>query len=394
MKYEITDKDFEDLVSWRRDLHRLAELGFQEVKTSAFLKEKLSSIGISSFRKIAKTGLVFDLLPEDKSGWSNPFILLRADMDALPIHEETGLSFQSETPGVMHACGHDTHMSMLLKSVDKLISANLLCPVRVFFQPAEEGLGGAKASLEDGLLSENQDLGRSPDFAVGAHIWSELPYGQVVATTGPCMAGTFRFDIEIKGLGSHAATPQFSKDAVVISSQLVNSLQTFVSRNCDPFDPVVLTVGELKAGSNWNIIAENASLSGTIRVFDQRLFEEIPSKIENFVKEYVSSFGADAEIKFTEYAGPLINDEKITELVAGVAQKIEEVSLVDREYKTMGGEDFALIAKEIPSCFFFIGAARGDVDNILSHHNPKFDIEEKALKVGAKVFLGVVESCS
>jgi len=300
------------LVQIRRDLHRIPETGYMEEKTSAYVAAYLEKEGLLVTTGIARYGVVGLL----KSGRPGPTLLIRADMDALPIQEETGHDFASTHSGVMHACGHDAHMAMALvtATVMKKIKDRFYGNIKFVFQPAEEGPGGAAPMIQDGVL-ENPGV----DYALACHIWPTIPEGTIGVRSGAMMAAMFRFDITIKGKGGHGAMPHQCVDALEVGCQVVGALQRLVSRHMDPLSPSVVTVGQFQAGRAFNVIPETATLSGTARTFDRTVWKSWPNRIETVVKGVCESMGAGYDIVFEQGYPPTINDAKMSEIVAKAA---------------------------------------------------------------------------
>jgi amidohydrolase len=363
------------LVSWRRDFHRHPELGFQEVRTAGIVAQHLHSLGLEVTQGVGRTGVVA-VLEGDRPG---PTVMLRFDMDALPIVETNRTDYVSETPGVMHACGHDGHTTIGLGVSTLLVRhrAELAGRVKFVFQPAEEGLGGALAMVKDGVLASPK-----PDVAFGLHLWNTLPVGRVIVQPGRFMAASDKFSLRLRGRGGHGALPHETIDAVVIGAQLVNALQTIVSRNVNPVDTAVLTIGKFQAGQAYNIIAENAELVGGLRSFNPTARQTMVERVEAITKGIAATFGATGEVEWFPIAPAVVNDEKATAHVKQVA-----LDLLDEEHVTGSGplmvsEDMAEFLARVPGCFFFIGSMNEEKDLKYPHHNPRFDFDETALPLG------------
>ncbi len=373
------------LSEWRRQLHKYPELGFKEVLTSQLIAQKLQEIGLEPKTGIAKTGLTV-LIEGELPG---PTIAIRADIDALPIQEENEVSYRSQHKGIMHACGHDGHTAIALGTAYYLAANRhkLAGRVKIIFQPAEEGPGGAKPMIEEGVL-------KSPDVnaIIGLHLWNNLPLGVVGVRSGAMMAAVEIFHLQIQGKGGHGAIPQQTVDSIVIGSQIVNALQTIVSRNIDPIDSAVVTVGEFKAGSAVNVIAASAKLSGTVRYFNPKYQGYFKERIESIVAGISQSHRASYELNYQEYYPPLINDSQIAELVRSVALDVVETPQgVAPECQTMGGEDMSYFLQEVPGCYFFLGSANPVQGLDYPHHHPRFDFDETALVMGVEMFVRCIE---
>lgn len=370
------------LIEWRRHLHQHPEIGAEVPETAAFVAERLREMGLTVREKVGGFGVVGLL----EGSYSGPTLAIRADMDALPITEETGLPFASKHPGRMHACGHDGHTAILLGTA-KILAAHrdgLKGKVKFIFQPAEEGPGGAKPMIEDGALS-NPPV----DAIIGLHlgvIW-DLPPGTVGVRPGSMMASTDRFEIRIKGKGGHGAMPHQTVDAVVVGAQVVTALQTIVSRRVDPLEPVVVTVGSLHAGSTFNVIADTAVLKGTVRCFQEALREKIRREIEMIARGVAAGMGAEATVDYLPGHPPLINDPNFTDFFVGVARDIlGEKRVVTLPYPTMGGEDMSYFLNAVPGTYFFLASGNPAKGIVYPHHHPKFDIDEDVLWLGTALF--------
>ncbi len=372
------------LVEWRRGLHQRPELGFREHQSAEFIAQKLQEWGIEHQTGIAQTGIVAMILGRR----SGPVLAIRADMDALPIQEESTVSYRSQHDGVMHACGHDGHTAIALGTAHYLAAhPDFAGTVKLIFQPAEEGPGGAKPMIEAGVL-ENPTV----DAIVGLHLWNNLPLGTVGVRSGPLMAAVELFRCKILGKGGHGAMPHQTVDAVVVSAQIVNALQAIVARNINPLDAAVVTVGELHAGSANNVIAGTAEMSGTVRYFNPALAETIAHRVEQVIAGVCQSQGATYELDYWHLYPPVLNDPAIAELVQSVAETVVETPAgIVPECQTMGGEDMAFFLQAVPGCYFFLGSANPERDLAYPHHHPRFDFDETALGMGVEMFVRCVE---
>ncbi|HJM95633.1 MAG TPA: amidohydrolase [Candidatus Marinimicrobia bacterium] len=369
------------LIQWRRDFHQYPELGFEEHRTSSIIAETLISFGMSPKTGVGKTGVTADL-----NFGEGPTIALRADMDALPMQETSGLSFSSKHDGVMHACGHDGHMAMLLGAAKILsqMDKELTGTIRFIFQPAEEGEGGARYMIEDGCLE-------GVDEIYGIHVWNYQPVGEVGTKEGPILAAADLFDIIIKGVGGHGATPQGTVDAVIVAAHLIQALQTIVSRNTNPLESTVITIGEINGGHNFNIIADKVRLAGTTRAYTKENRSMIQRRMQEIIDGIAKSFGAEITLNYTDGYPPTINHAGPVKKVLQAAGKVVGPGAGER-YLSMGGEGFSYYLQKVPGCFFFVGSAPdGQRQFSTPHHCSHFNMDESALSVGTSVYLHLVE---
>ena len=372
-----------EVLELQRDFHRHPELGFEEIRTSAKVYDYLQALGLSPQGGIAQTGVAAVV----EGQHPGPTLLLRADMDALPVQEETELAWSSEVPGRMHACGHDFHTAILLGTARILqgMRERLRGRVKLIFQPAEEGPGGAFPMIEQGVLDNP-----SVDYALGLHLWSGLPCGHVGIDAGPVMAAADTFRIVVHGRGGHAAYPHDSADPVVAAAALITAMQTLVSRRVDPFDTVVVSVTQVQAGSADNVIPEKVELSGTIRTFEQRLRDFAVEQLRSMVPQLCAAYGVEGSFEFIEGYPPLINHE----LPSGwVRASAEALGLPLARQASMGGEDMAYYLQKVPGAFFFLGAAPDLEQLTFPHHHPKFQLDDRAVPLGMELFLSCVERC-
>jgi amidohydrolase len=362
------------VIATRRDLHRIPETGFNEVKTSAYVAERLKDLGLEVRTGIAKHGVV-GLLRTARPG---PTLMIRADMDALPITEQTGLEFASTHPGCMHACGHDSHMAMALGAAAVLtgMKARMKGNVKFVFQPAEEGPGGAQPMIAEGVL-ENPTV----DYAIGCHLWGEHPEGYIGIRPGPFMAGMDRFDIKIIGHGGHGAKPHLCVDALEVGTQVVAALQRIVSRQMNPIEPAVVTVGMFHAGTAFNITPAEATLSGTTRTFSEEVWRSWETRIKRVVAGVCESMGAGYELSFSWSYPPTINDADMCAVVRRCATQVVGAERVVEPDLTMGGEDMSYFLKRVPGCYYCIGVGRPDAAAL---HNANFDFNEDVMLLGVE----------
>lgn len=359
-------------IDTRRDLHRHPELAFKEQRTARIVAETLIGLGMDVTTGIAETGVVGMLRGKAET----PVLLLRFDMDALPIQEETGADYASEVLGAMHACGHDCHTAVGL-SVAKLLAARqseLSGTIKFVFQPAEELDGGAARMIAEGVLTNP-----TPDFVMGLHVWNERPVGWYGLTPGPSMAGADIFSVRVTGKGGHGAQPHVTRDTIIAVAQIVTALQTITARNVDPLDTAVVSVCQLQAGTANNIIPQEAVFSGTLRAFKPAVFEVIRHRFRTIIEEIASAMGCQAEIDLLKVTEPVINDPDLARLMANVALDIQPEAIIDTSFQTMGGEDFSLMMQAAPGCFMMVGSANPERGLNYGHHHPKFDVDEACL---------------
>ncbi len=372
-----------DIINWRRQLHRIPEVGFDLPITVDFVKKRLEDMGIE-YKVLVNGSAVVGLI---KGGSSGKTIGLRADMDALPIKEETGLFFASTNEN-MHACGHDAHTAILL-GVAKILNKHresIKGNVKLLFQPAEEGPGGAKPMIEESAL-ENPKVEGILGLHVG-NISGELEPGSIGYSYGKLMACLDRFKIKVIGKGAHGAYPELSVDSVVIASQLVNNLQHIVSREIPPTTPAVITIGKIHGGTAYNIIPDSVELEGTVRALDQNIREYIARRIEEIAKGVTNGMKAKCECEYIFGYPPLVNDEEFTKGFAKSARKIfEEEKIIEIKKPLMCGEDMAYFLEEIPGTFFLLCNPMEIDGEVHPHHNSKFAIDERHFKLGAAVLI-------
>ena len=372
-----------EMTAWRHDFHRHPELGFKEVRTSDIVAEKLASWGIEVHRGIAGTGVVGVLRGQSDA---DKRIGLRADMDALPMTEETGLPYQSANPGVFHGCGHDGHMTMLLGAARYLAETRAFAgTVHFIFQPAEEGGGGGEVMVREGLF-DRFDC----DEVYAVHNWPELPTGEIGVRAGPMMAATDTFDITLSGVGGHAAMPHLARDPVVIGAHLVTALQTLVSRQTDPLDNAVLSVTRIEAGSAYNVIPGEAKLFGTVRTFREDTRQRIADDMRRLVDGFAQAFHVAVALKYDRGYPPTVNHERESDLAAAAAERVVGADRVRRDIlPVMGGEDFAYMLNARPGAYLWVGQGGGPT--ACSVHNPRYDFNDEILPIGASFFATLVE---
>jgi len=368
----------EQLVAWRRDFHRHPELAYQEVRTSGIVAKHLGDLGLEVQTGVGKTGVI-GVLDGAQPG---PVVMLRFDMDALPIHEANRTDYVSQNPGVMHACGHDAHTAigmgiaqLLTKHRDRLRGA-----VKFVFQPAEEGGNGALAMINDGALE-----GPRAVVSMGLHVWNEMPVGQAGVGAGPIMAAAGILKIKVQGKGGHGAQPEKAIDAILAGSAIVNALQTIVARNVEPRQTAVVSVCSFHAGDAFNVIADSAELIGTYRSFDDGVQELIMRRIREVAEDTARSMGATATVELTPITSTTVNDARVAEFVRADASDVLGADRVAPEQFTMGAEDMSEFLKRVPGCFFFLGSRNDERGFNAPHHNPRFDIDEDVMPLGVAI---------
>lgn len=373
----------------RRDFHMHPELGFKEFRTGGIVAKELEALGLEVTKGVGKTGVV-GLLEGAKPG---PTILIRFDMDALPITEDTGAEYASKNPGVMHACGHDGHTAIGL-TVAKMLHArrnDLAGTVKFCFQPSEEGfngeeVGGAEMMLRDGVLN-----GPKVDKTLSLHLWNEKPLGWVNVAKGPVMAGAEQFSVKLTGKGGHGAAPHTTVDPIVAASQIVTALQTVSARNVAPLQAAVVSVTTLHAGTAFNVIPQEAELTGTIRTFDLSVRKMVLKRFDQVIRGVAESMGCKVEIKIERVTPAVINDDEVAAKVQETARRLfPETELDTSNYLTMGAEDMAFMQEKVEGCYFFIGSNNKDRQLDFSHHHPKFDFDEEALVRGSALMASAV----
>jgi len=370
------------MTAWRRDIHAHPELGFQEQRTAGLVAEQLERWGLDVHRGVGRTGVVGVL----HAGTSDHTIGLRADMDALPIAEANTFGHRSRVAGVMHACGHDGHTAMLLGAARRLAATRRFDGRVVFiFQPAEEGLGGAQAMIEDGLFE------RFPCRSIfGMHNRPSLPVGHFAVRSGPMMAGGAFFDIDITGRGAHGARPETSVDPVMAAVHIATLLQTVVSRNVRPVETAVLSITQIHAGDAYNVIPQTARLSGTVRAFSTDVMDLVRTRMQQIADGVAAATGATATLDFRANFAPTINDPAQAEVAAAVCTELVGADRVDRDPPLiMASEDFSFMLNRVPGCYVNIG--NGEGEGGCEVHNPGYDFNDRALPYGAAFFVRLIE---
>jgi amidohydrolase len=363
--------------SLRRDFHMHPELGFQEIRTAGIVAQELEALGMEVTKGVGKTGVV-GLLEGAKPGRT---LLVRFDMDALPIAEETGAEYASQNPGIMHACGHDAHTAIGL-TVARMLHTHrdeLAGTIKFCFQPSEEGpngaeVGGNELMIRDGVLDSP-----AVDMSLALHIWNEKPLGWLGIAAKPVMAGADIFTITVTGRGGHGAIPDRAVDPIVAAANMVLALQTVVSRNVSPLDTAVVSVTNVHGGTAFNIIPQEVKLEGTIRTFDNGIRQRVVERIEQIASGVASAMECKAEVAIKSITPALVNDPFLAVRVQETARRVLPESDLDTEYQTMTAEDMAFMQQKIPGCFFFVGSNDATRGLDYGHHHPKFDFNEEVL---------------
>ncbi len=375
--------NLDQLISWRRDFHQHPELGFAVHRSAKIVAETLGEMGLSVQTAIAETGVVGTLV----GGKPGPTLLIRFDMDALPIHEETGAAYASKQDGIMHACGHDGHMAIGLGVAQILSSQSKKLPGTIvfIFQPAEEGQGGARRMIAEGAL---EGLGASS--SLGLHIWNEKPLHWLGISPGAVMAGAERFEIVIRGSGGHGASPHLARDPILAASQLISACQSIASRSLDPLEPGVVSFTAIHAGETWNVIPPSVRLEGTIRTFSEATRMMVIARMKEIATGVCTAAGCQVELEFERITPPLVNDVETAALAAEVAHQLFPAFEIDRQHRVMGSEDMAFFMQEVPGCYLFIGSSNSARNLDAPHHNPKFDFDENVLPIA----VGLLAACA
>ncbi len=371
-----------DMVALRRDLHEHPELAFEEVRTSGIVAKRLQALGLEVQTEVAKTGVV-GLLRGSASKSGAKTIAIRADMDALPIYELNDIDYRSTVDGKMHACGHDGHTSIALAVADILSKrkAELTGNVKFIFQPAEEVIGGAKPMVKEGAME-------GVDGVIGLHLMSYYPVGRVGVRAGTVFASADGFTMTVKGKGGHGAMPETAVDPIVIAAYIITALQTLITRETSPFSPAVITIGQVHAGTAFNIIPETAELRGTMRAYSKEHREKLLRRIKELSDGMARSMGATCETEFADSGcPPCINDERMTEVVQKAATGAVGADKVDNgeEVMTTGSDDMGYFLNAVPGCYFIVGAKNENKGASYPHHHPRFNVDEDALPIGVEV---------
>lgn len=371
------------MIAWRRDFHRHPELAYGEVRTAGIVAAHLESLGYRVRTGVGKTGVVGVL----ESVHPGPVVMVRFDMDALPVTEETGAEYASTIPGRMHACGHDGHVAMGMALAELLAAYQdrMTGTVKLIFQPAEEGGNGALAMIQDGVLEDPH-----PDVFLAAHLWTERPVGSVDVTPGPVMAAAEKWVCKVVGRGGHGALPHQTVDPVVAAAYMITALQTVVSRNVSPLETAVVTVGAIHGGDAFNVIPTQVEMTGTIRTYELSARETVLRRMREVLEGVAAACGARAELEITSLTPAVINDYAVTSVVQRAAEVVLGSERVTSGERTMGSEDAAFFTRQVPGCYFFVGAANPSRGLGAPHHNPRFDFDEEAMEIGLAVLAQAV----
>jgi amidohydrolase len=377
---ELAPAELARLIETRRDLHRHPELAFQEVRTAEIVAARLEAAALSPRRSVGRTGVA-----ADPPGPPTGRILLRADMDALPLSEESDAAYASATAGVMHACGHDGHVAIALAASERLRADPAAGRFRFLFQPAEEGAGGALACAADGVLE-------GVAAAFGLHLWNQMPVGKVGVNRGALLAAVDEFTIDVTGPGGHGASPHETYDTILGAARIVESLQSVVAREISPLDAAVVTVGSIHGGSAFNIIPSLVRLTGTARSFTDSAWRALPEKITRIARGTAEAAGVSASVDYKRVNRATVNDRTMADLVIETAGRLLGTENVDADTRTLGGEDMSVFLDRVPGCFFFVGSAPEGPHR--PHHSPRFDIDERALAVGVRLLEAVAREAA
>jgi len=371
------------LVAWRRDFHQHPELAFDEFRTAGIVADELRQLGLEVQTEVGKTGVVGML----SGAAEGPVVLVRFDMDALPIMEEGTAPYISQTPGVMHACGHDGHTAIGLAVARILVQqrGRIAGHIKFVFQPAEESAQGAQTMIDEGVLENPR-----PDIALGLHLWNNIPVGQVGITPGPMMAGADIFEITIRGQGGHGALPHETRDPLLAATHVVNALQSVVSRNVNPLDSAVLSVTSLNAGTTFNVIPAEAHLKGTIRTYNNVVREVAVSRLQQVTEGIANALGCTATTQTTRLTPPLVNDPEVSKVVGQAIAPYVEPNNMLPDLRTTGAEDMAIFLEKVPGCFVLVGSGNIQPEPNFPHHHPRFDFDESALPLGAAMLASAV----
>lgn len=368
----------------RRDVHKHPELQYEEKRTQKVIIEELKHHGIRG-EKIGGTG-VWALIGGTEGKLKDKVLMLRADMDALPVHEEADVEWKSIYPGKMHACGHDAHTAMLLGVAAVLKRKPLEGPVKLCFQPAEEAGIGAQGMIDDGILDNPPVSG-----AFALHVWSGFPTGKMAVMFGPCMAAVDEFTLVVKGVAGHAAFPNLSVDPVYISAQIISTLQSVVSRNISPIESAVVSVSSIHAGEGFNIIPPAVTMKGTCRSFSDETRKLIKKRFREITKGVTESLGGSVEIEYRWMTPAVINDQKMAEIMWQAGVDILGKRNMVKAPPVMGGEDMSLYMRKVPGCFGFIGMQDKKTGSVWPHHHPKFSVDEACMPLGMEILYRAAE---
>jgi amidohydrolase len=378
----LSDTQRAQLIERRRDLHRHPEMAHEEHRTAGLIADRLRELDLDQVRTgVGRTGVV-GVLRGRRPGRS---VLLRADMDALPLLEaDRGQAYRSTRDGMHHACGHDGHVAILLTAAELLAAqrASLRGTVMLAFQPAEERVGGAQGMLEDGALEPK------PDACFGLHLWNDVAVGHVDVRPGPIYASADAFELTLRGRGGHAAMPHQAADPVLAAAQLIVGLQTLVSREAPPLEPAVLTIGSIHGGTAPNIIPSHVELQGTLRAFEPVVREQLVRRLGEVAQSVATTFRLECALRMTDRCPACINDLDMAELVQSVAERVVGKDNVQSTMRTAGADDMSLFLNAVPGCYFFVGSSNPTRGFDSPHHSPTFDFDEDALEIGVHMLVG------
>ena len=370
----------EQLVAWRRDFHAHPELGFQEHRSAKVVAARLRDLGYQVQTGVAHTGVV-GLLEGKQPG---PVAMARFDMDALPITEENETDYVSQNPGVMHACGHDAHMAIGL-GVATLMARRrneVSGALKLVFQPGEEGMNGAEVMVQEGVLENPR-----PDVVLVTHVWNDMPVGMIGATPGAIMAAAEEWTCTVRGKGGHGAQPDQTVDPIVATAQIVTALQTVVSRNVNPLETAVVSVGAIHGGDAFNVIPPTVEMAGTIRTYSPQVRATVLRRVREVIEGVAAACGAQATLNLTQLTPAVTNDDQVVAVVQAAAEAVVGAKNVLSDERTMGSEDASFFLQEIPGCYFFLGSANAERGLNAPHHNPHFDFDETALPLGVAIMM-------
>ena len=391
---QVIAEELPDLIAIRRDLHAHPEIGYEEHRTSQVVQRELKQAGIDFVANLAGGTGVMAHISEGTSiieGRKSKAIALRADMDALPIEETSGVPYASTIPGKMHACGHDGHTAILLGAARVLAKLSKLNggvprPISFVFQPAEEGGAGGQKMVQEGCLN-GRIIGPPVENMFGLHGWPRLPQGVVATRVGPLLAASDRFDIVVKGVGSHAAFPHVSRDPIVAAASIVSALQSIPARNVDPLDSVVISVTMLNAGTAYNVIPSQARISGTVRTLTPQVMQLTQRRINEIATGVAKAYGCEATFEYRLGYPVTLNDAGAVDLFNGIArQTLGDDRVLDLPRPVMGGEDFSFYSQVVPSCFFVLGLIPPGKQSMPDLHQPDFNFNDDAIATGVEMF--------
>ena len=380
VRKSVTDLKNE-MIQIRRELHQYPELGFREKRTANMIEEYLRNLELEVQTGVAETGVV-GLLSGCEPGRT---ILIRADMDALPIEEANDVTYRSKNPGVMHACGHDGHMavSLIAAKILSRLSGEFSGQIKFVFQPGEEGFGGAREMIKQGVMSDP-----IVDAAIGLHLTNTISTGRLAVRAGPIMASMDSFRMEITGKSGHAAMPEQAVDAILISSHVITALQTLISKEISPLEPLVVHVGMIQGGRAFNVVADHVELKGTVRATNSELQKSIPKRMERIINNLSKSLRGSGKLEYHFDYPPVVNDERIAQMVKKVAISVLGKDNILVIPPMMASDDIGFFLQDVGGCFFFVGSSNPDKDIMGAHHNPHFDFDEDAMVIGAEILIG------